>query len=189
MLAYSLYQTQLAVLEANAVREQEGVLDQDSPNQRDTHVFVIHCILKGKKKRSKNFVFWLWKYRCGFPFKAGMLEDDLPFGKKQEQRPWISIFSNFPKKSWLSWNLSSCHFNFALPRHPAQHTTPPGPEFLFSPVTIHAPQGKPCKLICPSLLFRISGASTLFPYSHCPSVQGWWALGRTSSTHNGQLCM
>lgn len=35
------------MLEANAVREQEGVLDQESPNQRDTHVFVIHCILKG----------------------------------------------------------------------------------------------------------------------------------------------
>ena len=59
LLEYSMYQPQLAVLEANAVREQEGVLYQDIPNPRDTHIFVIHCILKEKKKRSKNFLSWL----------------------------------------------------------------------------------------------------------------------------------
>jgi len=52
-----MYQPQLAALEANTVREQEGVLYQDILNPRDTHKFVIYSVLEGdKNERSKNFL-------------------------------------------------------------------------------------------------------------------------------------
>lgn len=75
-------------------------------------------------------MFRLWTCRCSFPLKAGVLEKDLPYGKKQEQRAWVGIFSNFPKRADLSWNLPSCPFNLTLPRHPAQHATWPRSSFF-----------------------------------------------------------
>lgn len=48
LLECSMYQPQLAVREANAVREEEGVLYQDIPNPGDTQIFVIHCTSKEK---------------------------------------------------------------------------------------------------------------------------------------------
>lgn len=56
LLEYSMYQPQMAVLEENAGREQEGFLHQDIPNQRDINVFVIHGVLKEKLRMSRNFL-------------------------------------------------------------------------------------------------------------------------------------
>lgn len=130
-----MYHPQLAVLEANAVREQEGIFYQDIPNPRDTRIFVICCILKEKKERSKNFLSWLWTYRCSFLFKAGMLEDDLSFGKKQEQRAYSVTFQKeliYPEICLASILTSPypgtqlntpCHLaqNFIFPLWPSTH--------------------------------------------------------------------